>query len=419
MTQTTSAGNTCPGPRLVTVTASSSRTASEVGASASSTRSTSCTTSLPDRRFGPPGLSLEGANETADLVHLLRKPGPGRRRRATPGEEAADHLVERPDPIAGGPVSLQPGAHGEHLLAPGDEAPEKVRLVRAGLEPAGPGRTRHHAFKELVRIGKRVAEEETPEPLAPRVIPGRGEPFRGAVLRIHPPADPGVAHPAADGGKVRLGDAESGAHRLRVEGGEHRLRAEAGAPQGQELEERADRRRRGGAPARHAERYARRRAEHRFHGRAVDIEARREDENVGGTDTGVGIEEPEEAVVQDLGLAHRRVADVDPEGVVARPAAAGRRAGLGRPPLGRETEIEHVPLDGSEPVRPVRRREVLLPVVARDLHERIEGVATGPPPRGKELVALGEVPFGGVHPVRPPGDLAPRVDVAPSTRGTD
>ena len=55
----------------------------------------------PDRRFGPPGLSLEGANETADLVHLLRKPGPGRRRRVAPGEEAADHLVERPDPIAG------------------------------------------------------------------------------------------------------------------------------------------------------------------------------------------------------------------------------------------------------------------------------------------------------------------------------
>ena len=152
--------------------------------------------------------------------------------------------------------------------------------------------------------------------------------------------------------------------------------------------------------------------------------------------------------MQHLDFPHRRMADVDPERVVPTrragrphagpsraepfrtrsvrhrprgttlrracpPRAAPARIRLEGAPFRGEAEIEHVPLDGGEPMRPVGPHEALLPVVAGHLHERVEGVAAAPPPCGEELVALGEVPFGGVRTLRPPADLAPGVDVSP------
>ena len=167
------------------------------------------------------------------------------------------------------------------------------------------------------------------------------------------------------------------------------------------------------------ERDARRGAEDRFHGGAVSFEVRGEDEDPGRREVGVRIEETEEAVVQDLGLAHRRVADVDPDRVVPLRRTIPPLAGLGRPSFGREPEIEHVPLDGGEPPGPVRPDEAPLLRVTGDLHERIDGIAAGPSPGGEELVAFREIPFTGVRAIRPAGRSRAASRCRPSTRGTD
>ena len=73
-----------------------------------------------------------------------------------------------------------------------------------------------------------------------------------------------------------------------------------------------------------------RRREDRLDGRPVDLEVRGQDEHVGRRQVPVGIEEGEQPVVQDLRLAHRGVADVDPERVFGRTGYRFRSLPRGR-----------------------------------------------------------------------------------------
>ena len=63
---------------------------------------------------------------------------------------------------------------------------------------------------------------------------------------------------------------------------------------------------------------ASRRSEDRLDGGSVDREVRGQHEDVGRLEVRVGIEDGEQPVVQDLGLAQGRMANVDLERIVGR-----------------------------------------------------------------------------------------------------
>ena len=241
--------------------------------------------------------------------------------------------------------------------------------------------------------------------------------------------------------------------------------------QGQQIEERAQGSRLGHAGPGNVARDAPRRREDRLDGRPVDFQVRSQHEDIGGLQVRMGVEDGEQAIVHDLRLAHRGVADVDLEGIVrgshwriqrphrrsrhrndtggragnrgARavhirdrwallwrgshlPDGAGGRTGNrgvrawcipdhGISPCRflRETEIEDVPLHRGKPAGSGRLLEVLLPFGVGDLDQGIEAVASRPPPGREQLVALGEVAGVGVGAFGPMADLAARMDVAP------
>ena len=215
------------------------------------------------------------------------------------------------------------------------------------------------------------------------------------------------------------------------EGREDRLRAVPRSRQAQEVEEcphrAGPRRPHPGDVARNASR----RGEHRLDGGPANVEARGEHQDVGRLQVPMLVEEREQAVVQDLGLAHRGVTDVDLKRIVRRrrifavprifnrpgPRRIFAERGdrwpfrLGRPTS--EAQFEDVALHRGEPVGTCGRHEVLLPLRVRELDEGVEHVASRPSPRGEQLVAFGQVARIRIGAVGAVVDLAPRVDVAP------
>ena len=123
------------------------------------------------------------------------------------------------------------------------------------------------------------------------------------------------------------------------------------------------------------------------------------------------VEQPEQTVVQHLGLAHRRMADVDLDGIVGRSLSVSKGRRVGFRAFARQTQVENVALDRGQPMGALRRLEVFLPV--RDVDEGVERVAAGLPPRREQLVAFREIPFLRVGAHGPAVDLVPRRDVAP------
>ena len=91
--------------------------------------------------------------------------------------------------------------------------------------------------------------------------------------------------------------------------------------------------------------------EHRLDQGRVGVEVGREDQHVGRLDVGVRVEEAQQAVVQDLDLAGRRVADVDLDRVVrfrsSRSAAGGASGSSSR--MCRWTEARQVGRASTSP----------------------------------------------------------------------
>ena len=139
-----------------------------------------------------------------------------------------------------------------------------------------------------------------------------------AVVPINAPADACFVDPLAQRRELPFGDPELLAYRLRFQRRHHGFRAVARIRQRQEIQERlhgAGRRRAGAGDVERDDIGGR---EHGFDGRRVVDDVRREHQHVRRLDVRVGIEQAKQPVVQHLRLAHRRVADVDLDGVVRR-----------------------------------------------------------------------------------------------------
>ena len=244
-------------------------------------------------------------------------PGTPARRTGTIREEAVGHAPEHPRPLQRAALPGEPGAQPDRLGAVRDEASEPLGVHLSGAESVRPGRTGHEPFDEGVRVRHRVPEQEAAQPLPPRMAGRFRQPLRPPVGLIRAPADSGFPDQSAQGGKVAFADPEPGPDRRRVERREDRFRPQARARQIEQVEERAQ-----GArlpsPCGDVAGDASRRAEHRLDGGSVDREVRGQHEDIGRLEVRVGVEEGEKLVVQDLGFAQGRVADVDPERIVGR-----------------------------------------------------------------------------------------------------
>ena len=376
-----------------------------------------------DRRRAGLRLALEFADEVAHRVGFVRdrtmgpelsaalRTSKGRRARRTVEEEAVDFAAERARPCLRAARAGQPGAQPEDVVAIRQKPPQRFIVRGAAAESRCIRRTGHQPVDDRIRVRHGITEQEAAYPLPPRVV-GRGrQSFRLPLGFVRTPPDAGVAHPGAQSGEVGFVQPEPGADRGRVERGEDGFGAEPRIRQIEQVEKGAQTARAGRPRTRAAERHAVRGAEDRVDGRAVHLRVWREHQDVRGLQVGMGVEQPEQTVVQHLGLAHRRMADVDLDGIVGRVLSVSKGRRVGFRAFARQTEVENVALDRGQPMGALGRLEMLLRI--RDVDEGVERVAAGLSPRREQLVPLREISFLRVGARGPAVDLVPRKDVAP------
>ena len=284
-----------------------------------------------NRRLRVFRLATECADESADPGGLLgqlagKRPVSGGF--GSVGQQAFGHLQEHPLPPRRRKLAFETLAEPEHLLAVRDEPSEQRTVQLSAVE----SRTRRHAGHEAGdrrrRIRHRVTEHEPLQSLAPCVSGGSRQAFTDPMRLVHAPSDAGLPDDAANDGKIGFTDSETSPDRRRRQRRQDRLGIVSGPGERQEVEESAHRPRIRLLHAGDAARNASRRREHRLDGGPVDLEIGSQHEHVRGLEIRMCVEQRQQAVVQDLGLAHRRVADVDLERVIPR----------GRTPRGRPGE---------------------------------------------------------------------------------
>ena len=174
MTQTTSAGKTCPGVRLVTVTASASRTGSRGGASASS-RSTWRTTSNPigdtDRAASrSKSRTRTRSSATSSATGAGTEAGTEAGPEAGPGADPPPPDDEPPPAKKRSSSSRSTAAHSRGCRSPASrersantpsqyvtKRPSRAPSSAPVSNPPHPGRTRHEPRDEIVPGGQGIA----------------------------------------------------------------------------------------------------------------------------------------------------------------------------------------------------------------------------------------------------------------------
>ena len=196
------------------------------------------------------------------------------------------------------------------------KAAEDLVVGCSAMEAPAVERTWRQVVDEDLAFVHRVTQDEPAESVTPAVMRGRGRPEVRLVLVIPGPADAGVGDRAVDRLQVGFGDLEAGADRGRLERCEDGAGRIAGTGEFQQVEKGGDCGAFGEALPTDAVVDLARGAEDRLDQRCVGVEVGSQQEDVGGLDVGVGVEDAEQAIVQDLDFAGRGVADVNLERVV-------------------------------------------------------------------------------------------------------
>ena len=283
---------------------------------------------------------------------------------------------------------LHPRGEGEELLQVTKQTAKLLVFARAPVDAAPPQRAGDDALHGRRVVADGIAEQQPTKALAPSVAGGRGHAERGQMLGVDAPGYARALQAAAQRGQVRLVDAEAHLHRPGAQRRQHRAAAVARPGQGENVQERFDGRVVAPPATADIDRNHVRRGEHRLDGRRVVLQGRREDQHIGRLDVRVRIEDREQAVVQHLRFAHRRVADVDLQRVVVLGNVVGRMG----VPVGRfvrAAQFEDVLLHHAKP-----RRDIGIPVDLDGVsntelvrQQRLH-VARRPPPEREQLVAL-------------------------------
>ena len=364
----------------------------------------------------------EGANRGGFLRQLAgERPARGSIHAARPlrsvGEKVPDHVTKHRTPSRRRAPAAEPVTESEYPLAVRDEAAQQLAVHLPEVEPARRAPAGHEPRDRLGGIGHRVTQQKPAQALPPGVIGGLGQVFLAPVRLVHPPADAGFPHPVPDRGDVRAADPEPDPDRRRRERCQHRLRPVPRRRQRQEVEKCVQRARLRRPRPDDIARDPPRRREDGLDDWSVGLQVRRQHQGVGRFEIRMRVEDGEQAVVQHLRLAYRGVADVNLNRIVPRRSPRRDRSADGRfvvpGGLAREPEIEDVAVDRGQGAGARGLFEALLPIRIRHLHQGVDHVATRPPPRREELVALREVAGAGVLAFGPVVDLAPRMDVAP------
>ena len=306
-------------------------------------------------------------------------------------------------PLSRLPLFAQASAQIEDGLAVRQEPSERLEL---GLGCVVEGRAPHPAGSDVPHerpgVRHRVTRQEPAQPFVPGVAGIPGLVFLAAMIRIDTPANGRFPDPVPDQDEVSFRDSEARPQGGRIERRHDVLGAVAGARQGQQVEEGARRRRLFGARPGERDRDPAFRVEHGHDGRAVAVEIRCQDLDIGRLDVRVLLEEVEKPVVEHFGFPGRRVAGVN----LKRPV---RRGVLG----GGEAQVENVALHVCQAMTVLGDGELLEGLHALQIQEGIEGVASYPPAGCEQFVSFGEMKLFGIVAAGPDDRFEAREDVAP------
>ena len=211
---------------------------------------------------------------------------------------------------------IHPRGKGEELLQVAEQAAKLRVFARADIESGAAQRTGDDALHRRRVVADGIAEQQPANALAPGVAGGVGHAEGGQMRGVDAPANAGALQSGAQRVQALLVNAEAQLHRPRPQRRQHGAAAVARTRQGENVQEGlhgsvvappatadVDGNRVGGG-------------EHGLDCRRVVLQGRRENQHVRRLDVWVRIEDGEQAVVQHLRLAHRRVADVDLQRVV-------------------------------------------------------------------------------------------------------
>ncbi|MQM39064.1 hypothetical protein KBTX_03086 [wastewater metagenome] len=234
-----------------------------------------------------------------------------------------------------------------------------------------------------------VAEEQAVQAETPAVaLAGRGQRLLGAVSGVRAPADAALAHPGADALDGVGVQVEGAVHRRHLEDGEHLGGGETAARQLQQPGEHADHRVHAGqravghGPGDVA--LAGGVAEHRLDVGGVAVDVRRHHHDVPGLEVRVR-EQPAQAVVEYLHLAHGAVAGVQGDGGVLRIQRHGGLVAVRAAPA----QLQDIRLQACQvaEVCVLRRLGEVVGVVAAVVLEQFQELPAGAAEGGEQRVA--------------------------------